>query len=110
MPGEFITEAPISQVLDGHRLGEPGTVQCMNGECQQKLHDGHQITIYTSQSGGGTEWVITGVYCAGDCEPEPSNHQTDAQTDVIARAWLGVISLAATQVSLLCVTDVKVVG
>lgn len=82
----------------------------MNGECQQKLYDGHQITIYASQSRNSSEWVVTGVCCAGDCELEPSNHQADAQTDVVARAWLGVRSLAVTQVSLLCVTDVKVVG
>ena len=110
MPNECITEARVSQVLEGYRLGDPGEVQCMNRGCQRKLRDGHPVTVYASQSSGDSEWVVTDVYCANNCEPKPSRHPAAAQTEVTAHAWLGVISLAATQVSLICLTNVEVVA
>lgn len=97
--------ASASQVLTGLPVGLPNcSVIC--GRCGAQLEEGRAVTVYGYRVAARDEWDLRRCYCE-DCAPAGLPVPTLGVAELIARAWLGTLTIPRTRTYRLCLTDVE---
>lgn len=113
-PGSDITEPPITvqtaprQLLTGQVVGLPtGRVVCI--DCGVQLQEGRAVTVYAYRVAENQQWDLQRCYCE-DCAPASVAGPTLGVTELLAKAWLGTLSVPRTRTHEVCLTEIEVVA
>jgi hypothetical protein len=102
-----VTAAP-ARLLTGLAVGLPtDRIVCVG--CATQLTEGRVVTVYGYRRAECLEWDLWRCYCA-DCAPTTIDEPTLGVTELLARAWLGSVTLPQTRTHRPCLTDVEIVA